>query len=405
MDVGSPVGPYLIESVLGRGGMGAVYRARHKGTGQVRALKVMLPAIVAQHPEAAARFLREASLAASVEHPNVARVFDAFEHDGTWVIPMEFIEGLTLDRHLRAVDGARRALAETEAVSLMRGICAGTDAIHARGIVHRDLKPLNILLARSASGEVTPRIVDFGTARLTDDPDEFTRAGIALGTPAYMAPEQVEGRRDLDPRVDVYALGVIAYQMLTGRRPYEDDEREAIPVKVLRRAPFDAPRSLAPTLSPAVEAAVLAALALDRTRRLPSAGAFADALSLACMPEGSSTNVGIERPSLTPEPPVRGRGPRFIAAAALVVTTLAGIGLSRHHDEPRLQREVTQRGVAVLAPPPAMPPAPRAAAPVVQSLSVVRAPVASDAGAPTTRRPHTPRCRPRPGVVCPSRGI
>ncbi len=302
--VGAAVGPYVIEALLGRGGMGAVFRARHRGTGQIRALKVMLPSFSAATSNAFARFVREMGLAVAVDHPNVARVFDAFEHGGAWVLPMEFVAGDSLERHLSPSRGVRRALPPDDAVVMIRALCDGVEAIHAKGIIHRDLKPANVMLAAREDGAIVPKIVDFGAARLAQDNDELTGAGLAFGTPAYMPPEQMEGRRDLDVRLDVYALGVIAYQMLTARRPYEEDADGNIPTKVIRRAPFAPPSKHAPGLSAAIEAVVLRALALDREQRFASARAFSEALALACAPEGSSTGVGIETPT-QPAAPTR----------------------------------------------------------------------------------------------------
>ncbi len=407
-DVGARVGPYVIESVLGRGGMGAVYRARHHGTGHLRALKVLLSDTVKKHPEATARFLREAALAASVEHSNVARVFDAFEHEGAWVIPMEFIAGETLDHHLRGPGKTRRALPEPEVVALMQGICAGVEAIHARGVVHRDLKPQNIMLVKSAEGAAAPRIVDFGTAKHADNPEELTGANIFLGTPAYASPEQTEARRDLDARADVWSLGVIAYQMLTARRPYEGSGDLSIARKVIRHDPFTPPRAHVATLSAPIERAVLHALTVDRAQRTPSARAFADALTLACVPEGASTRVGVERPAPAPRPD---RRPFIAIAIALVVALVPVLVALSHRTAPSATHAASAPVDASIAEP---PPAPivvsetPVAMPVTQPLLPAVAPAEVDAGpAPTASRPRVRRrrCRPRPGIVCPPEGL
>lgn len=411
--IGATVGPYVIEALLGRGGMGAVFRARHRGTGQIRALKVMLPSLASATSDAFVRFVREMGIAVTVDHPNVARVFDAFEHAGAWVLPMEFVEGDSLERHLSPSRGVRRALPLDEAVSLLRSLCDGVEAIHARGIIHRDLKPANVMLSAGRDGAVAPKIVDFGAARLTEDRDELTGAGLAFGTPAYMPPEQMEGRRDLDPRVDVYSLGVIAYQMLTARRPYEEDADGNIPSKVIRRAPFEPPSRYAPGLSPTIEAVVLRALALDRDQRFSSARAFSEALVLACAPEGSSTRVGIETSKTTATPTRRA----WIAPAAIAVACAAVFGVaalfpsSSPHRESTAQRRSLDASRVVVAAPPSS--AIRSVVALDAAVSqVVDAGIASVSveratpeARPASRRRRRHHCRPRPGIVCPPEGL
>jgi len=224
--LGKTLGHYEIVDLLGRGGMGEVYRARDTRLGRVVALKI-LPRELSGDPERVARFQREARTLASLQHPNIASVYGYDEVDGVRFLAMELVEGEDLSARI-----ARGPLPEDEAVEVLRRIAAALDAAHAMSIVHRDLKPANIKL--TLEGDV--KVLDFGLARayagdseIEGDPTlsptitaAMTQAGTILGTAAYMAPEQARGRR-VDHRVDIWAMGVILYEMLVGRRLFEGD--------------------------------------------------------------------------------------------------------------------------------------------------------------------------------------
>jgi serine/threonine-protein kinase len=205
---------YDVEEVLGRGGMGVVYRARHRTLNRPVAVKMILAGAYAG-PRELGRFRQEAEAVAGLRHPNIVQVYDAGEVDGRPYFTMEIVEGGSLARQLSGTPQPLRRAAELVAV-----LACAVEFAHRSGIVHRDLKPGNILLA--ADG--TPKITDFGLAHRVEGGPEFTLTGDRLGTPSYMAPEQALGKtRDIGPPVDIYALGAILYELLTGRPPFIGD--------------------------------------------------------------------------------------------------------------------------------------------------------------------------------------
>jgi serine/threonine-protein kinase len=214
-DKGKTVGTYVVESRLGEGGMGEVWLARHPTLERLTVLK-KLRKDLAGMGEIAERFAREARSAASVHHPNVVMVHDAFTWRNDLYIALEYIDGLDLRTALQR--GGRMPVRIATGIALE--IARGLEAIHARGMVHRDLKPANALLSRT--GEV--KIADFGIALESNGP-ALTRAGVVLGTPEYMAPEQLQGDR-VDARADVFALSCLFYEMLTGWTPYPEGGEE-----------------------------------------------------------------------------------------------------------------------------------------------------------------------------------
>jgi Protein kinase domain len=202
-------GRYQIVRQLGRGGMGVVYQADDLRLGHPVALK-FLPAALALDAHRLAQFHNEVSVARQVSHPNVCRVYDIGDVDGQLFLSMEYVDGLDLSAHL----AARGAFAEEAAVDVIRGICAGLAAVHARGVLHRDLKPANIMM--TASGQ--PKLMDFGIAAAAgENRGEDRGERYSEGTPAYMAPEQLAGA-DATTRSDIYALGLVMFEMLTGSR-------------------------------------------------------------------------------------------------------------------------------------------------------------------------------------------
>ncbi len=206
-----PVEGYEVEAVLGRGGMGIVFRARHVRLKRPVALKMLLAGAYAA-PHERARFQREAEAVAGLRHPNIVQVYDVGDCDGRPYFTMEYVEGGSLAHQLAGVPQPAR-----EASQLVVTLAAAVHAAHARGIVHRDLKPGNVLLADDG----TPKVTDFGLARRQDDGAGLTHPGDALGTPSYMAPEQARGRPDsVGPATDIYGLGAILYELLTGRPPF-----------------------------------------------------------------------------------------------------------------------------------------------------------------------------------------
>jgi serine/threonine protein kinase len=225
-------GKYRITSLIGRGGMGSVYEARHEVLGTVVAIKFLDPDL-AENPALTARFLQEARVSATVQSPHVTRVFDVERtSDGRAYLVMELLSGESL--HERLARTGR--VPSDEAIDIALQICAGLEAAHALDIVHRDLKPENVFLTRGGAELV--KILDFGIAKLKQSPEFVqveTRPGSMMGTPAYMAPEQAFAADQVDARADVYSLGVILYEMLSGRRPVDDDEPSVIVERVMKR--------------------------------------------------------------------------------------------------------------------------------------------------------------------------
>jgi hypothetical protein len=265
------IGRYRILERLGAGGMGAVYRAHDPQLDRVVAIKVPLFDVpLSQLAQRIQRFEREARSAAQVWHPHVCPIYDVGEHDGQPYVVMAYVEGHPLSARL-----ARGRFEDpTEAVTLTLQLLDALDAVHARGIVHRDLKPGNVML--DAAGRAI--LMDFGLARPEQQSaEQLTSDGVVLGTPSYMAPEQAAGQAEqIGPWTDLYSLGVVLYQMLTGRLPFEGP-----PLTVLARIVHETPpppRSLRPDLDPGLEALLLRALARECTARYQNTGEFADAL-------------------------------------------------------------------------------------------------------------------------------
>jgi serine/threonine protein kinase len=292
------LGRYRILETIGIGGMGTVYKAQDPHLDRLVAIKV--PRFDgAEHTQASRRqrFQREARAAAQVRHPHVCPVYDVGEHEGRPFVVMACIEGVSLSEYLHRHGRYEQV---DQAVALIRQVLDGLDAIHVQGIVHRDLKPSNILLDRV--GNVI--LMDFGLSRAIEEADHLTSDGVVVGTPAYMAPEQATGQSDrVGPWTDLYAAGVVLYQMLTGRLPFEGP-----PLAVLSQIRDEAPpvpSSLRADLDPALEGVVLLAMAKQPGERYQSARLLAQAL------EGWARKLPAETaPSVTPgsepegEPPV-----------------------------------------------------------------------------------------------------
>jgi serine/threonine-protein kinase len=243
------VGRYEITGELGRGAMGVVYKALDPTIGRTVALKTMrLDVHGLDAQEMVRRFQNEARAAGVLNHPNIVTIYDAGEQDGIFYIAMEFIEGTTLHELL----AEKRVLATEEVLQLTRQICRGLDYAHSNGIVHRDIKPANIMI----TGNGTVKIMDFGIAK---SGGQVTNTGQVMGTPNYMAPEQVKGRQ-LDGRSDLFSLGVILYEMLTGEKPFVGQNVTTIIYKIVNENPIT-PRDLDVTVHPGLSAIVTKALA------------------------------------------------------------------------------------------------------------------------------------------------
>jgi serine/threonine-protein kinase len=256
--VGRVIGEtYKIERVIGEGGMGRVYEAKHLRLGERRlAIKILHPEY-ARDPEIVVRFQREAESASAINHPHVIDVFDVHKtNDGRPYLVGEFLEGQELGAHIETVGH----LDVSTAVTITRQICRALNAAHARGIVHRDMKPENVFIT-SRDGMPHIKVIDFGISRAQKRDTNLTRTGLIMGTPSYMAPEQARGEK-VDHRADVYATGALLYTALTGLRPFESDDPTTIIGMVLTAEPTR-PRAIDPLIPEALEVVVQRAMAKD----------------------------------------------------------------------------------------------------------------------------------------------
>lgn len=269
---------YEIESLIGKGSIGNVYKARHLGIGLPVAVKILHSSLV---PDVAyvARFRREARSATSVQHPNLVLVMDlGVTADKIFYIVMEFVDGVNLADLLES----ERQLEVARACKLMKQVCLAIDAVHQKNIIHRDLKPSNILIANSGLLTETAKVIDFSLAKMYIDetgdlsPDTI---GLASLSPEYLSPEQVEGN-SIDPRTDIYCLGIIFYKMLTGAVPF----REKTTAALLKKHITDLPRPLReirPEIPSALEAVVLRALAKNPRDRQQTTALLAEEIEKA----------------------------------------------------------------------------------------------------------------------------
>ena len=336
------LGRYRVEDMLGSGGMALVYRARDEELDRPVAIKVLADNLAADDAFRK-RFVREARLAAQLAHKNVAQVYDSGEADGRPYIVMEYVEGETFAELL-----ARRGrIPPAEAIQLALQVCAGLEHAHRAGLVHRDIKPQNLLI----SGDGTVKIVDFGIARSSHG-TRLTEAGSVLGTAAYLAPEQAAGE-DVTPAADVYALGVVLYELLAGRTPHTAESLTQFLTRG-HEQPIPALRELAPEVTETLEDVVMRCLARIPAYRPASADALAGDLASASAevptvavsgPPGDEapTRVATDRPTPAAEPRefrfrwLAGR-PRAlaVAVAAVALVLVAGAVLAFSDDsDPR----------------------------------------------------------------------
>jgi len=297
-------GRYRLEHRLGSGGMADVWRARDTELGRDVALK-LLHENFARDTEFVERFRREASAAAGLQHPNVVSVYDRGSHEDSYWISMELVEGSSLR------DLIDQKLEVDEAVEVTRQMLAAAEFAHEHGIVHRDLKPMNVLIDRD--GRV--RVTDFGIARAGGS--EITRTGSVMGTAQYLSPEQAQGM-EVTAAADIYSIGVILFEMLCGRVPFEGDSAVAIAMKQVGEEP-PRPSSINPKVSPALEAVVLKALAKDPAARYGSAAEMAAALDAAVAHPDQAP------PALDAD---EDRSRRRWLIAALIVVLIAGGALA-----------------------------------------------------------------------------
>ncbi len=336
------LGPYSIERLIGRGGMGTVYEAVHRQLGRRIALKVLHPQN-ADQPLAWARFVREARAAAQLRHPNVVSVFDVGHESGQAFLAMDLLEGPTLEEWLRE----HGPLDLSAAVDVFLPIASGVCAAHEAGIIHRDLKPGNVVLTRNRSGAWCPVVVDFGISKLLSDQDFVTRSDALLGTLPYLAPELARSASAAAPGTDQYALGVMLYECVTAQRPFSGTGPYEL-LHAIVTASSPRPSEINPRLPVDLDAIVCRAMARSPDARYPSVQALAAALlsfgtrrawfawgaEFAALPSNADpgptdTHPELDRPSRAPAPkPLEGakRSPAILGLLLASVVGAAGLG-------------------------------------------------------------------------------
>jgi serine/threonine protein kinase len=280
IQIGDILGDYQVTGVLGRGGMGKVFRVRSLLTGREEAMKIVLPDLD-EDPGLADRFLREIKVHASLQHPNIASLYTALRIDDRLVMILELVEGVSLEEMLH-----RGPVEVPAAVHYITQILAALAFAHERGVIHRDIKPANILIA--ADGAV--KLTDFGIAK-SIGVQRLTGTGLAVGTIAYMSPEQIRSGQ-ADARSDIYSVGLTCYETVTGRRPIQGDTEHALMSAQLSVIP-PSPAIVNPLVPPAISAAIMRALAKDPAERFQTALEFQAALQdrgqAAVTPSATST--------------------------------------------------------------------------------------------------------------------
>ena len=328
--VGKTVGAYRIVELLGAGGMGAVYKALHPELEVHRALKVIHPR-AADVADITQRFRREARNAATLRHPNIVQVHDFGVAGELHYMVLELIEGPDL-RSWLATQGPLRPLARI--LEILEPLAAALDHAHRQGVVHRDLKPANVMLDRD--GRVV--LTDFGISKMLLGDTALTQTGAPLGSPHSMSPEQASGAREIGPATDVFALGVLAYQALTGRMPFEGTSALVVLSQILHQ-PTPPPRDICPDIPESVQAVLLRATAKSPADRYASAGEMVAAMREALEPEGQTRALSTSRTralplpsatlgSATNEHPAKRKAPWLAVAAGLAgLVAIALIGL------------------------------------------------------------------------------
>jgi len=393
--VGATVaGRYQIIRRIGEGGMGAVYEAKHAIIGKRVAVKVLLEKFLTKS-DFVARLLQEARLASAIGHEHIVDVTDfGTTDDGRAFVVMEFLEGESLAQLVMR----EAPLPVERALRIARQVASALGAAHAKGIVHRDIKPENVYLIQRGDGDFI-KVVDFGISKAVkstqgdDAPDyRLTHTGLLLGTPLYMSPEQARGEEDLDHRVDVWALGVLLYECLTGEVPFRANNYLGIISQVLTHEAIP-PSKLRPELgiSEAVETVVMHAMEKDRARRYASMADVEADIDRVLAGDQNVVGAGTRLlPSTTPSPGNPARG-RFWVWGAAVVALVVGVAMALARPEPAEPARATTASTAASIPrAPAAPASPTPPAGADDSAAAARQREAAAIEARATRRAEHP---------------
>ncbi|MFT3775597.1 MAG: serine/threonine-protein kinase [Minicystis sp.] len=327
-------GRYRLVRLLGEGGMGTVWAAINEAFGREVAVKVMLRE-VASDPTALERFLTEARICGTIRHPGIVDVIDVGQtEDGSPFLVMELLDGEALDTILRRC-GTLRPL---DILPVVRDVARTLALAHERGVIHRDIKPGNIFLHRLPNGQVVAKVLDFGISKVnrkSSPSPTMTQTGTVVGSPAYMSPEQAAGRVELDPRSDVYGLGVILYEVLSGRLPFQTENYNALIIDIAVREP-PALNTVVSGLPKPVLELVKAAMMHDRDQRVASANALADRIDATLSALGVSASIAL------PDPASLGQGapPMTVSAAGRLAASQRAVLRTR-----RVSRAAVAGGV------------------------------------------------------------
>jgi len=272
LEAGSRVGDYTVVGLIGAGGMGRVYKVRNIISNREEAMKILLPDLTSER-DLAVRFMMEIRTLATLEHPNIAQLRTAFQFENQLVMIMEFVEGVTLEKL-----ATESPLSVDAVLDYSTQVLSALSFAHARGVIHRDIKPANVMITPHG----VAKLMDFGIAKNADEM-HLTRPGMTIGSVYYMSPEQVRGGT-IDARSDLYSFGILLYELLTGRKPFQADTSYSVLNAQLNEAPIP-PIEVNPRLSPEMNAIVLHALAKSPDERFQTAQAFHDALKAIREPQ------------------------------------------------------------------------------------------------------------------------
>jgi serine/threonine-protein kinase len=385
-EIGSRVGDYEVLEVLGAGGMGRVYKVRNVISDRVEAMKVLLPDLQGD-AELADRFMREIKVQASLDHPNIAALHTALRLDNQLLMLMEYVEGVTIETIMRS-----GRIPIDKAIDYTAQVLSALSYAHAHGVVHRDLKPANIIV--TPGGVV--KLMDFGIAKMAAD-RKLTQTGRTVGSLYYMSPEQIKGEVDLDPRSDLYSLGISLYEMVTGARPFQGDSEYSIMAAHLETNP-PPPIKVDPNLPPALSEIILMSLEKDPAQRFQTADAFRAAL-LSVRGSAPPAAAPVAAPVLVAPPPPAARSHRGLYIALGSLATIAVI-VAAITQIPKFHRAAAESMPAATVSAPAQQ-AP-AEAPPAETQPAVPPPVVSPAPAAKAAAPAVRRAAPAAASVQPA---